>query len=89
MAPALVEACAFETGSFPRGAGTVGAGDTGLSTGVDCAGKSDVLSHNTAARATSADRGIDGVTRGGEDKHRIIPLYAELDASERHGESLA
>jgi hypothetical protein len=74
---ALVEACAFDTGAFPAGAG------------VDCAGENDVLNQNRAANAASAGRWIDGVTRGGEDKHRIFPLYAELDASERVGESLA
>jgi hypothetical protein len=82
MAPALVEAWAFDTGAEEVGALPAGAG-------VDCAGESDVLSHNRTATATSADCGIGDVTRGGEEKNRIIPLYAELDASERLGESLA
>lgn len=68
-APALGEACAFDTGALPA-------------VGVDWAGNSDVLSHNRAVTATNTGRGIDGITRGGKVKHRIIPLYAELDASE-------
>ena len=89
MAPALVEAWAFDTGAAPAGAFEVGLGAAVAGAGVDCAGDSDVLSHSSPARAIRAGRGMIGLTRGGEEKHRIIPLYAELDASERYGESLA
>jgi hypothetical protein len=81
---ALGVACAFETGSL-AGAGIAGAGATGVSAGVDCAGEPGVENHNTAVNATSVDRRIGG----GEDKRAIVTLYADLDASERRGESLA
>ena len=56
---------------------------------MDCAGENVGLNQNRTAIAASAVRLVDGVTRGGEDKHCIFPLYAELDASEQFGESLA
>jgi hypothetical protein len=80
---AFFEACAFETGSFALG--IVGAEDTGASAGVDCAGDGGAKMHALAANAASASREFND--RG--NNQAMIPLYAELDASERRGESLA
>ena len=98
---ALVDACAFDTGAFDTGAfdtcvfdtGVVVAGAlaAGAGAGADCAGAGDVTANcnSRTARAARADRRTGGVTRDGESKQGIVPLYAELDASERRGESLA
>ena len=93
---ALVDACAFDTGAFDTcafdtGVVVAGALAAGAGAGADCAGAGDVTANcnSRTARAARADRRTGGVTRDGESKQGIVPLYAELDASERRGESLA
>ena len=102
---ALVDACAFDTGAFGRcdfdtggfgtGAGAAGALAAGAGAGAACASAGDVTANcrsrtPTAASARHGTRGkVGSVARVGESKQGIVPLYAELDASERRGESLA
>jgi len=89
---ALGEACAFDGGFAESCVLAAGAG-------ADCASDGDATANcsNRTATAASAGRRTGGKvggkvgdgTRDGESKQTIVPLYAELDASERRRESFA
>jgi hypothetical protein len=87
--PAVAGTCAVRAGT--GGFAVEGELAAGAGVAVDCAG-ADIASarqHSRATEAASNRRKKGGAVGCGKGKLAIVTLYAELDARERCGESLA